>query len=283
MSNVAMTMEKLHGYLPQSTMLGSKEKTQQIIGQIVTDSRTIATGDFFVALSGDKFDGHNFLDDVKNKGALGSLISKQEKAPKDFPLLIVSDTKDALGKIAHLWRKELGTKLAVVTGSNGKTTVKEMIAKIFAKAAGSEKALSTKGNFNNEIGLPLTLLRLRQEHELAVIELGMNHPGETKYLAQIAAPNITLINNAQREHQEFMETVEAVAQEHALAIKALPADGIAIFPLDSQFVKIWFEAAGLRKVLTFGFNAQGKTFNNQHESFGTEKCQLQVCKVFGTS
>jgi UDP-N-acetylmuramoyl-tripeptide--D-alanyl-D-alanine ligase len=129
-----------------------------------------------------------------------------------------------------------------------------MIQSIFEAAVGADKALATQGNFNNEIGLPLTLLRLDLNHELAVIELGMNHPGETAVLANIAKPNIALINNAQREHQEFMETVDAVAQEHALAIEALPQSGVAVYPADSEYSAYWKKVANQRSVVDFAFN-----------------------------
>ncbi|MCF8165502.1 MAG: UDP-N-acetylmuramoyl-tripeptide--D-alanyl-D-alanine ligase, partial [Rhodoferax sp.] len=141
---------------------------------------------------------------------------------------------------------------------NGKTTVKEMIASIFRAAVGEERTLVTKGNFNNDIGLPLTLLRMRPTDRLAVIELGMNHPGETAELAVIAQANIALINNAQREHQEFMATVEAVAKEHASALSSLPADGVAVFPADSQFSDVWYQAAAGRKVIDFALSTNSK-------------------------
>ena len=156
-----------------------------------------------------------------------------------------------MGQLAKAWRSQFSIPVALVTGSNGKTTVKEMIASIFKVAAGEECTLVTKGNLNNDIGLPLTLLRMRSSDRLAVIELGMNHPGETAELAAIAQANIVLINNAQREHQEFMATIEAVAKEHATALSALPEDGIAIFPADSEFSDVWHQAAAGRKVIDY--------------------------------
>jgi UDP-N-acetylmuramoyl-tripeptide--D-alanyl-D-alanine ligase len=129
-----------------------------------------------------------------------------------------------------------------------------MIASIFKVAVGEECTLVTNGNFNNDIGLPLTLLRMRATDRLAVIELGMNHSGETAELALIAQANIALINNAQREHQEFMATVEAVAKEHATALSSLPANGIAVFPADSEFSDVWYEAAAGRKVIDFALS-----------------------------
>ena len=130
-----------------------------------------------------------------------------------LPVIKVKDTRAALGALAHGWRKRFTMPLVAVTGSNGKTTVKEMIASIFAAAVGEAACMATAGNFNNDIGLPLTLFRLDATHRLAVVELGMNHPGETEVLGKIAAPTVSVVNNAQREHQEFMATVEAVALE----------------------------------------------------------------------
>jgi UDP-N-acetylmuramoyl-tripeptide--D-alanyl-D-alanine ligase len=159
-----------------------------------------------------------------------------------------------LGDFAAAWRQQFTLPLVVVTGSNGKTTVKEMIAAIFSAAVGKEATLITPGNLNNDIGLPLTVLRLRQHHRLAVLELGMNHPGETAYLANIAKPSIALINNAQREHQEFMQTVDAVAHEHADAIASLPADGVAVFPADTPFSADWRKKTNGRRSIDFALN-----------------------------
>ena len=144
--------------------------------------------------------------------------------------------------------------LVAVTGSNGKTTVKEMIASIFAAAVGEPARLATAGNFNNDIGLPLTLFRLSGAHQLAVVELGMNHPGETALLGKIAEPTVAVVNNAQREHQEFMATVEAVALEHASVIHALSPEGVAVFPADDAYASIWRVAATGSRILDFALH-----------------------------
>lgn len=249
-----LTVQRIQNYLPQAMVLHAEQMALQEdvpLKNIVTDSRLVGQGDFFVAIKGEKFDAHDFLNQVKQQGAIGALISNQELAPTQFTSIVVPDTVQALGTIAKAWRLETAPKVVVVTGSNGKTTVKEMIACIFQAAVGSEYALATQGNFNNEIGLPLTLLRLNSDHQLAVIELGMNHPGETRLLAEIAAPDVALINNAQREHQEFMQSVEAVASEHALAIAALSKDGYAVFPRDSEYANIWRSTANGRACLEF--------------------------------
>jgi UDP-N-acetylmuramoyl-tripeptide--D-alanyl-D-alanine ligase len=160
----------------------------------------------------------------------------------------------ALQQLAHGWRAKFAVPVVAVTGSNGKTTVKGMIASIFAAAVGEEARLATTGNLNNDIGVPLTLLRMHAAHRLAVIELGMNHPGETAVLAKMTQPTIALINNAQREHQEFMATVEAVALEHASVIHALPDGGHAVFPADDVYAGIWRVAATDRQIVDFALD-----------------------------
>ena len=250
---VMTTLAQVQAMLPGSTFINTSEHfaAQIQISKVGTDSRLIEAGELFIALAGEHFDAHDFLSDVAKAGVSGALISNKEKCPTDLAAICVSDTRVGLGQLAASWRAKHPIPLALVTGSNGKTTVKEMIASIFKAAVGEEYALVTKGNLNNEIGLPLTLLKLRSTDRLAVVELGMNHPGETAVLAAIAQANIVLINNAQREHQEFMATVAAVAEEHSAAIKALPKNGVAIFPADSEFADVWRLAAAGRKTLDF--------------------------------
>ena len=251
--SIMTTLAQAHALLPGSILINASEELAQevSISRVGTDSRQIDRNELFVALVGERFDAHDFLFDVSKAGAGAALISNQEKCPADLPAICVSNTREGLGSLAKAWRANHPIPLALVTGSNGKTTVKEMIASIFKVAVGEQHTLVTKGNLNNEIGLPLTLLKLRLTDRLAVVELGMNHPGETAQLADIAQANIALINNAQREHQEFMATVAAVAEEHSDAIRALPKDGIAVFPADSEFAGVWREAAAGRKVIDF--------------------------------
>jgi UDP-N-acetylmuramoyl-tripeptide--D-alanyl-D-alanine ligase len=252
-----LTLEKMSKMVPSSRLLNvSSEMMSKPIDVVSTDSRKIQSGDFFIAIVGEKFDGNQFLKDVFKKGALAVLASKEEYVPNNYPALLVEDTLKALQMIATAWRKELNPQLILVTGSNGKTTVKEMIASILREALGEKQVLATLGNLNNEIGLPLTLLGLQSHHQVAVIELGMNHPGETQFLANIAQPNIVLINNAQREHQEFMHTVEAVAMEHADAISTLQEKGTAIFPADSEYTQIWKTKSSSNTYLDFSLSEQ---------------------------
>ena len=254
---VMTTLAQVHAMLPGSHLLNIsvKDAEKLILSRVETDSRQIDSGELFIALAGERFDAHDFLTDVAKSGAGAALVSDAKKCPNNLPAVCVSDTRLGLGDLAKAWRASHAIPLALVTGSNGKTTVKEMIASIFKVAAGEAHTLVTTGNLNNEIGLPLTLLKLRSTDALAVVELGMNHPGETAQLASIAQPNIALINNAQREHQEFMQSVAAVAEEHADVIRALPKNGIAVFPADSEFSDIWKAAAAGRKVIDFALTS----------------------------
>ncbi len=218
---------------------------------VSTNSQTVEAGNLFVALRGERFDAHDFLADVVARGAAAVVA---ERVPDGFPLpaLIVPDTRHALGQIAQAWRSRFAIPVIGVTGSNGKTTVKEMIASILVAAFGADQVLSTRGNLNNEIGVPLTLFGLGSQHRAAVIEMGMNHPGEIARLAEIATPTVGLVNNAQREHQEFMASVAAVAEENGAVIRGLAADGCAVFPADDDYTSLWHGDAGARRTITFG-------------------------------
>jgi UDP-N-acetylmuramoyl-tripeptide--D-alanyl-D-alanine ligase len=219
---------------------------------VSTDSRTIQAGELFVALRGERFDGHEFLGAVHSRGAAAALIDRRYQGPYPLPVIVVDDTKQALGALAGHWRARFSPALVAVTGSNGKTTVKEMLASILRMHAGDEAVLATAGNFNNDIGVPLTLLRMRAEHRACAIELGMNHRGEIADLARIAAPTVALVNNAQREHLEFMNTVEEVAAENASVYDALPASGTAVVNADDAHAAYFKSRAGKRRIVDFG-------------------------------
>jgi UDP-N-acetylmuramoyl-tripeptide--D-alanyl-D-alanine ligase len=247
----------MRGSLAQlSTSLDGARMTRDAAFEgVSTDSRTVQAGALFVALRGESFDAHDFLDQVAAKNVAAVVV---EKLPDNFPLpaLVVPDTLAALGRIGNAWRSRFAIPVIGVTGSNGKTTVKEMVASILAAAFGADARLATQGNLNNEIGVPLTVMRLSEAHRAAVVELGMNHPGEIARLAAIATPTVALVNNAQREHQEFMHTVEAVARENGAVLQALPADGVAVFPGDDEYTGLWRDLAADRQVLTFGLSAE---------------------------
>ena len=238
----------------QAWVAGSRRMGDAAFSGVSTDSRSVQAGNLFVALRGERFDAHNFLPEVIGNGAAAVVV---ERAPEgvQIPALVVPDTRAALGEIARQWRRQFALPVIGVTGSNGKTTVKEMIASILRVAFGEEQCLATRGNLNNEIGVPITLLGLSARHRAAVIEMGMNHPGEISTLASIAQPTVGLVNNAQREHQEFMHSVEAVARENGAVLAALPANGVAVFPEDDDFTPVWRELAargGQRRTVSFG-------------------------------
>jgi UDP-N-acetylmuramoyl-tripeptide--D-alanyl-D-alanine ligase len=245
-----MTLQQAQALLPGSVRVGDGSIAFE---RVHSDTRSLRAGDLFVALRGERFDAHDFLPAARAAGAVAAIA---ERGLGDaMPGLQVADSLQALQQLAAAWRARFTLPLVAVTGSNGKTTVTQMIASIL-RAAFGDAALSTQGNLNNHIGVPLTLLRLHERHRAAVIELGMNHPGEIALLAALARPTIALVNNAQREHQEFMATVEAVARENGSAIAALPADGTAVFPADEPYTPLWLELAGARRVCTFALEGQ---------------------------
>ncbi|MSQ19915.1 MAG: UDP-N-acetylmuramoyl-tripeptide--D-alanyl-D-alanine ligase [Betaproteobacteria bacterium] len=222
---------------------------------VTTDSRAIPPRSIFIALRGERFDGHAYAHEALQHGAIAVLAdtaSQLSAQLPDAPIVEVRDTKAALGRFAKWWRAQFVLPVIGVVGSNGKTTVKKMIAAILRAHFGDEQVLATRGNLNNDIGLPQTLLDLRTNHRVGVIEIGMNHPGETALLAAIAQPTIGLINNAQREHQEFMQSVAEVAIEHGALIAALSRNGTAIINADDAHAAQWRALAHPRAVRSFG-------------------------------
>ena len=223
---------------------------------VSTDSRTLSEGDLFVALRGERFDGHDFLKAAAAAKAAAAMVDSAYRGEVPLPALVVGDTRRSLGELARTWRARFAPALVAVTGSNGKTTVKEMLAAILRRHAGPGEAeravLATRGNLNNDIGVPLTLLALRHAHRWCAIELGMNHKGEIAHLAGIARPTVALVNNAQREHLEFLRSVEEVAAENASVYDALPADGVAVINADDPHAAFFRSRAGKRRMVEFG-------------------------------
>lgn len=248
-----MTLAQAHALLPSSTLVGDPTV---VFGRVHSDTRTLQPGDLFVALRGDRFDGHDYLLQAVAAGA-GAALAERGLSP-ELPGLQVPDTLLALQELAAAWRTRFHLPVIAVTGSNGKTTVTQMTAAIL-RAWLHEGAFATQGNLNNHIGVPLMLLRLRQDdeiwHRAAVLELGMNHPGEIALLSRLAMPTIALVNNAQREHQEFLDGVEAVARENGAVIDALPASGIVVVPADDAYTPLWRTRAAGRRVMTFALEA----------------------------
>ena len=222
---------------------------------VSTDTRTLTPGALFVALRGERFDGHEYVATARERGAAAALV--EHAVPVDLPQIVVADSKRALGIAAAQWRARFTLPVIAVAGSNGKTTVTQMIAAILAAEFGDKARLATRGNLNNDIGVPLMLWQLAKAHRAAVLELGMNHPGEIALLAELVRPTVALVNNAQREHQEFMQSVEATAYENGEVIAALPLseDGVAVFPADDPCTPIWRQIAGTRRVVDFALDA----------------------------
>ena len=243
---------------------------------VSTDTRSVRAGELFIALRGVKYDAHEFLATARERGAVAALVAEDALsqpavaavAASGLPLLAVADTRLALGALAAAWRARFDLPLLAVTGSNGKTTSKEMLASILAVAFG-DAVLATRGNLNNDIGLPLTLLGLGREHRAAIVELGMNHPGEIAYLAGIARPSVALVTNAQRAHLEGMGSVEAIAREKGTLFAGLRDDGVAVFCADDAWCDLWQAQAGDRRTLCFTF-AGGAPLRGEHRAHGLE-------------
>ena len=230
---------------------------------VSSDSRNIQPGDLFIALRGEKFNGYEFVAQAAQSGAMAVLANADSYRGETPPctLLLVEDTRLALGQLAAHWRKQFDIPLVAITGSNGKTTVKEMLAGILCMAAGGEEGvLATKGNFNNDIGMPLTLLQLNAQHRYAVIEMGMNHPGEIDYLTHIACPDVALITNASGAHLEGLGSVEAVACAKGEIFAGLKHQGSAVINADDDHAALWRTLAGSHQLLEFGLDRQTDVF-----------------------
>lgn len=220
--------------------------------RVSTDSRNTQPGDLFIALRGAKFDGGVYAAQALQQGAVGVILDA-DQAPEVLHAIRVPDTRIALGQLAAGWRNRFTIPIVAITGSNGKTTVKEMLAAILRAAAGADDAvLATEGNFNNDIGLPLMLLRLRDTHQYAVLEMGMNHLGEIDYLTRLAHPNVALINNAQAAHVGMLGSVAEIARAKCEIYNGLDAQGVAIVNADDAHVGMWREANIGRRIVSFG-------------------------------
>ncbi len=233
--------------------------------RVVTDTRTLRPGDLFVALKGDRFDGHHYLAQAAAAGAVGAIVdgefaqSNRDTAPKSFALLPVADTLQALQQLAASWRRDFTLPVIGVTGSNGKTTTKQLLTAVFAQRG---PVLATEGNLNNHIGVPLTLLGLRREHRTAVIEMGANHAGEIALLAKLAKPDIGIVTQAGDAHLEGFGSREGVARAKGEMFAALGrADavsgavvslGTAIINADDAYAPLWMNIAGENRIITFG-------------------------------
>jgi UDP-N-acetylmuramoyl-tripeptide--D-alanyl-D-alanine ligase len=219
---------------------------------VSTDTRGVRQGELFVAIRGERFDGHDFLGAAKDRGAAAALVDERFRGAAPLPVVVVDDTRQGLGRLARHWRARFTPAVIGIAGANGKTTTKEMLAAILRAHAGDAAVLATKGNLNTDIGVPLTLLGMTDAHRYCAIELGMNHPGEIEWLAAVAQPAIGVVTNAQREHMEFMGSVEASAEENAHVYRALPATGVAVVNADDACYATFIAAARPRRRVEFG-------------------------------
>jgi UDP-N-acetylmuramoyl-tripeptide--D-alanyl-D-alanine ligase len=219
-----------------------------------TDSREIKKGQLFVALKGENFDGHAYAAQSLEQGSSAVLVSKTSDVS---PAVVVKDTRLALGELAAYWRQKFLMPVVAVTGSNGKTTVKEMLAAILRASTGNDDSvLATQGNFNNDIGLPLTMLNLRDQHHYAILEMGMNHAGEISYLTRLAKPNVALVNNAGTAHIGELGSIEAIANAKGEIFEGLADGGVAIINADDAFADLWKKLASNHQHMTFALNTK---------------------------
>ncbi|VAW91842.1 UDP-N-acetylmuramoyl-tripeptide--D-alanyl-D-alanine ligase [hydrothermal vent metagenome] len=244
---------------------GSKADLNGSVSGVNTDSRTLKRGELFVALKGENFDAHDFILSAHDRGAAAYLIDHKIEQVK--PALIVKDTKIAFGQIAQAWRNKFTYPVIAVTGSNGKTTVKEMLFSILShqsKTLGTNGVLATKGNFNNDIGVPITLNRMKSSHDGAVIEMGANHQGEISYLTQMVNPDVAIITNAAAAHLEGFGSLDGVAKAKGEIFEGLNNQGTAIINYDDTYSTYWKKLAGKNKIISFGENSNADVSYTAH-------------------
>ncbi|MBA2491479.1 MAG: UDP-N-acetylmuramoyl-tripeptide--D-alanyl-D-alanine ligase, partial [Gammaproteobacteria bacterium] len=221
------------------------------VASVTTDTRALQPGQLFVALAGPRFDGHDFVAELDPTQAAGALVACEMRT--SLPRIVVDDTLTALQRLSAAWRRQSKATVVALTGSNGKTTVKEMIAAILKQEG---EVLATRGNLNNHIGVPLTLLSMRPNHAFAVVEMGANHPGEIAVLTAIIDPDIALVINAAAAHLEGFGSIEGVARAKGEIFAGLGDDGAAVINADDAYADYWRSRVGARKCLTFGLDAK---------------------------
>jgi len=233
---------------------------------ISIDTRTLTPGCLYAAIKGERLDGHQFIEEARQKGAAAALVSRPIESK--LPQIIVGDMTQALGKLGAAWRNQFSIPFVAVTGSNGKTTTKNMLASIMCAACQGNEAevLATKGTLNNHYGLPLTLARLDKNHRYAAIEMGMNHFGEIKYLTELTRPDVAIITNAAAAHLAGVGDVAGVARAKAEIFLGLPQDGIAILNRDDHYYDYWCTQIGSRQHLSFGFGANANVTAIAHST-----------------
>ncbi|MBF0675452.1 UDP-N-acetylmuramoyl-tripeptide--D-alanyl-D-alanine ligase [Pseudomonas sp.] len=273
-------LDALHLSAIAAPLLGRLSGGDAVFSSVSTDSRSISPGQLFVALVGPNFDGHAYLADVAAKGAVAALVSR-EVAGVDLPQLVVDDTRLALGRLGALNRQAYHRPLAAVTGSSGKTSIKEMLASIL-RAGLHGPVLATRGNLNNELGVPLTLLELMPEHVGAVIELGANHVGEIAYTVSLARPQVAIISNAGNAHVGEFGGPEKIVEAKGEIIDGLPAEGVAVLNRDDAAFTLWQARAAGRPVVSFALHDTQADFHARDVQRDARGCMAFIlCSPIG--
>ena len=273
-----MTLKKIQE-ITGAVLYGADSAFSCTVRGVNTDSRTIKHGELFIALKGDNYDAHDFILSAHDRGAVAYLLDHKIEQVK--PSLIVKDTRIAFGQIAQAWRNKFNYPVVAVTGSNGKTTVKEMLFSILSqqsKISGTKGVLATKGNFNNDIGVPITLNRMKSCHDSAVIEMGANHLGEISYLTQLVNPDVAVITNAAAAHLEGFGSLEGVAKAKGEIFEGLHNHGTAIINYDDPNYAYWEECAGRNKIISFGEN-NNADISYVSKSSGQQDNNLVIIKL----
>jgi len=241
---------------------------------VSTDSRNIGKGNLFITLQGPSFDGHDYVHHAEQRYAAAVLVSK--KVTTSLPKIIVNDTLVALGKLAKAWRNQFSIPVIGITGSNGKTTVKEIVTSILSC---EKNVLATPGNFNNDIGMPLTLMQIDENHDAAVIEMGANHPKEIEYLSKISSPTIAIVTNAGPAHLEGFGDLDGVAKSKGEIFEQLAENGTAILNADDKYYRYWKELCGSKKIISFGLSSDADVYarhEHEHISLTTPNGEVNV-------
>ena len=241
------------------TYQGDEALLKKKIKRISINSNDIYKNDLFIGIKGEKFNGDLFASSAIQKGAIAAIISTNQKDTKNK--IIVKSGREALGKIAQYWKSQSKIPLVAITGSNGKTTTKEMIGSIVSSHLKSKKKLlMSQGNFNNDIGLPLSLLNIQKIQKCAVVEMGMNHKGEISYLSKIAMPDIAVITNIAEAHIEFFGSKKGIAKAKSEIFEGLKKDGTAIINRDDEFYSLMKNAARTKNIISFGLNKKSDVY-----------------------
>ena len=243
-----MTLKEIQN-ITNAKLIGDESKLDSscVVRGVNTDSRTIKHGELFVALKGDNYDAHDFISHALDRGASAYLLEREIAGI--HPALVVKNTRLAFGQIAKAWRQQFNYPIVAVTGSNGKTTVKEMLSSIFSIQG---NVLATKGNFNNDIGVPITLYRLSDNHDSAVIEMGANHMKEISYLTNLVNPDVAIITNAGSAHIEGFGSLDNIAKAKGEIFEGLSDDGVAIINYDDSHFSYWKGLVSNKKIISFG-------------------------------